>query len=72
LGWHWVQLVQQPLTDLLYQPQMIDEYGAFGGMRIVRGNRSTRISVSHLSVGVLKSSRQPRVAVLELLGSRQG
>jgi hypothetical protein len=30
--------------DLLYQPQMIDDgdCGAFGGMRIGRGNRSTR------------------------------
>jgi hypothetical protein len=29
---------------LLYQPRMIDDddYGAAGGMRIVRGNRSTR------------------------------
>jgi hypothetical protein len=29
---------------LLYQPQMIDDdvYGAVGGMRIGRGNRSTR------------------------------
>jgi hypothetical protein len=31
-------------TDLLYQPQMIDDgdYGATGGMKIGRGNRSTR------------------------------
>jgi hypothetical protein len=29
-------------TGLLNQPRMIDEYGAFGGMRIGRGNRSTR------------------------------
>jgi hypothetical protein len=30
--------------DLLYQPQMIDDgvYGANGGMKIGRGNRSTR------------------------------
>jgi hypothetical protein len=27
---------------LLYQPRMIDDYGAVGGMRIGRGNRSTR------------------------------
>jgi hypothetical protein len=31
-------------TGLLYQPQMIDDgdYGAVGGMKIGRGNRSTR------------------------------
>jgi hypothetical protein len=31
-------------TDLLYQPQMIDDddCGAIGGMKIGRGNRSTR------------------------------
>jgi hypothetical protein len=31
-------------VGLLYQPRMIDddEYGAVGGMRIGRGNRSTR------------------------------
>jgi hypothetical protein len=27
---------------LLYQPRMIGDYGAVGGMRIGRGNRSTR------------------------------
>jgi hypothetical protein len=29
-------------VGLLYQPRMIDDYGAVGGMRIGRGNRSTR------------------------------
>jgi hypothetical protein len=31
-------------VGLLYQPRMIDDddYGAVGGMRIARGNRSTR------------------------------
>jgi hypothetical protein len=30
-------------VGLLYQPRMIDDdYGAFGGMRIGRGNRSAR------------------------------
>jgi hypothetical protein len=29
-------------TDLLYQPRTIDECAAIGGMRIGRGNRSTR------------------------------
>jgi hypothetical protein len=35
--WHVGQL-----AELLYQPQMIDEYREFCGMRIGRGNRSTR------------------------------
>jgi hypothetical protein len=43
-GWVrlWVHLVRRPLTGLLYQPRMIDERGAVGGMKIGRGNRSTR------------------------------
>jgi hypothetical protein len=36
-------VVRQSLIGLLYQPRMIDEYGAFGGMRIARGNGSIRI-----------------------------
>jgi hypothetical protein len=37
-------LVRPPLTCLFYQPRMIDddECEAVGGMRIGRGNRSTR------------------------------
>jgi hypothetical protein len=36
-------LVRRPLIGLLYQPRMIDdECGAVSGMRIGRGNRSTR------------------------------
>jgi hypothetical protein len=43
MGWDWVQLVRRPLTGLLYQPRMIDEEcGAVVGMRISKGNRSTR------------------------------
>jgi hypothetical protein len=44
VGWDWVHLVRRPLTGLLYQPRMIDddECEAVGGMRIGRGNRSTR------------------------------
>jgi hypothetical protein len=38
-----VHLVRRPLFRLLYQPRMIDdECGAVGGMRIGRGNGSTR------------------------------
>jgi hypothetical protein len=39
--WDWVHLVCRPLTDLLYQPRMIDECGGVGGIRINKGNRST-------------------------------
>jgi hypothetical protein len=44
LGWgKTVHLIRQPLTGLLYQPHVIDdECEAVGGMRIGRGNRSTR------------------------------
>jgi hypothetical protein len=35
-------LVRRSLIVLLHQPQMVDEYGPVGGMRIGRGNRSTR------------------------------
>jgi hypothetical protein len=30
-------LVRRPLTGLLYQPQVLDEYEAFGGARVGRG-----------------------------------
>jgi hypothetical protein len=42
LEWDWVHLVRRPLIGLLCQPRMIDGYGAIGGIRIDRGNRSTR------------------------------
>jgi hypothetical protein len=43
VGWDWVHLVRRRLIGLLYQPQMIDdECGPVCGMRIGRGNRSTR------------------------------
>jgi hypothetical protein len=34
--------LRRPLTGLLYQPQMTDEYGAFGAMRNGKGDWSTR------------------------------
>jgi hypothetical protein len=40
--WWGVHLVHWPLIGLLYQPWMLDEYGAFGGMWIGRGKRSTQ------------------------------
>jgi hypothetical protein len=43
VGWDWVHLVRRPLTGLLYQPLTIDdECAVVGGMRIGKGNRSTR------------------------------
>jgi hypothetical protein len=42
VGRDWVHFVCRPLTGLLYQPLLIDEYGAVGGMWIGRGTRSTR------------------------------
>jgi hypothetical protein len=45
VGWDWVHLVYRPLIGLLYQPWMTDdddECGAVGGMKIDRGNWSTR------------------------------
>jgi hypothetical protein len=38
----WVHLVRRPLFGLLYRPRMVDECGVVGGMRIGRGNISTR------------------------------
>jgi hypothetical protein len=48
MGWDWVHLVLRPLFGLLHKPQMIevDDCGAVGGMRICRGNRSTRRKAS--------------------------
>jgi hypothetical protein len=44
VGWgETVHLVRRPLFGLLYQPRTIDdECEAVGGMRIGKGNRSTR------------------------------
>jgi hypothetical protein len=42
VGWDWVHLVRRPLFGLLCQHRMIYQRGAVGGMRIGRGNRSTR------------------------------
>jgi hypothetical protein len=40
--WGWINLVRWPVTGLLYQPLMLDEYGAFGGMKITRWNWRNR------------------------------
>jgi hypothetical protein len=43
VGLDWVHLVRRPLIGLLFQLQTIDDAcGAVDGMRIGRGNRSTR------------------------------
>jgi hypothetical protein len=36
VSWGWVRLVRRPLVPLLYQPRIIDEYGAVGAMKIAR------------------------------------
>jgi hypothetical protein len=41
VGWDWVHLLRRPLVGLLYQPRMINEYGAFSWKRTGRGNGST-------------------------------
>jgi hypothetical protein len=43
VGWNYVPRTAAT-SGLLYQPQMIgdDDYGAIGGMKIGKGNRSTR------------------------------
>jgi hypothetical protein len=41
VGWDWVHLVSRPLSDLLYQPRMIDDKcEAVSEMRIGRGKYS--------------------------------
>jgi hypothetical protein len=44
VGWDWFYFVHRPLFGLLYQPRMIDddECESVAGIRIGRGNRSTR------------------------------
>jgi hypothetical protein len=45
----WGYLVHRQLTGLLYQPWMMDdECGAVRGMRVARGNRSTRRKLASL------------------------
>jgi hypothetical protein len=41
VGWNCVRLVRGPLMGPLYQPQMLDEYGAVGIIRIGRGSCDT-------------------------------
>jgi hypothetical protein len=51
MGWDWVHLARRPLTGLFYQPRMMDdECRAVGGMRIARGNRSTRRKSAPMSL----------------------
>jgi hypothetical protein len=37
--WDWFHFVRRPLLGVLYQPRMINDYEAFGGMRTDRGRR---------------------------------
>jgi hypothetical protein len=52
MGREVVHLVLRPPFGLLDQPRMIDEYdcGAIGGMRIGKGNRSTRREPAPMSL----------------------
>jgi hypothetical protein len=54
--WDWVHLVRRPLSDLLYQARIVDdgECGTVGGMRIGRGNRSTRRKPAPVSLSPLQ------------------
>jgi hypothetical protein len=46
-----MHLTRRPIVGLLYKPRMIcDECGAVGEIRIVRGNRSTRIKPAPVSL----------------------
>jgi hypothetical protein len=49
-GWDWFHLVCPSLFGLLYHPRMTDKYGAFGVMRIGRGNWSTRRKLTPVSL----------------------
>jgi hypothetical protein len=53
VGWEWVHLVRRPIFGLLYQPQMMDddECGVVSGMRIGRGNKSTRRKPAPVPLG---------------------
>jgi hypothetical protein len=59
VGWAWFYLVRRPLIGLLYQPRMTcdDECGAVGGMRIDRGNRSTRRKPAPVPLYPLQTAR---------------
>jgi hypothetical protein len=42
----WVHLVRRRLLSLLYQPRRVGGYGAFGGMRIGRGENLPNVTLS--------------------------
>jgi hypothetical protein len=69
VGWDWVHLVPRPLINFLYHPRMIDEWGAVGGMRIDRGNRST---LRKLAPRAILLNINPTWYDLELNQNRRG
>jgi hypothetical protein len=56
-------------VGLMYQPRMVDEYGAFGGMRIGRGNRSTPRKPASMPLYPLQI---PRLDLVSNAGRRGG
>jgi hypothetical protein len=46
LEWDWVHLLYRPLLGLLYQPRMINEYGAVDGMTICKENTYPSVILS--------------------------
>jgi hypothetical protein len=43
-------MVRRPLIGLMYQPQMINGYGEFSGMRLGKGNGSTKKKSALVSI----------------------
>jgi hypothetical protein len=41
-GWNWVHTARRPVNGLFYLPRVIVMMDNFGGMKIGRGNKSTR------------------------------
>jgi hypothetical protein len=62
MEWDWVHLVLRSLFGLLYQPQMTDDdddCGAIGGMRIGKGNPSTRRNPVPVTLCPTKNPTRP-------------
>jgi hypothetical protein len=65
--WGWVHLVRRPLLGQLYHLWvMTDDHGAFGIMRICRGNRSATLPITNFIWPVIWDRNQ-----VPSVGSRQ-